>query len=239
MTTETTDRTTLGDSYRTLRELAQEAIFRDIVEGRLQPGQKLVEGELVEMYGIRRSPIREALRALEGQGLVKATSNKSVVVSRLTRRELREIYEIRVELEGLAARLAVPLLGAADLARVEELYDRMDGTIDHPREWLRANNEFHLALYAPGGRPRLHRLIRELMTSVEPYIRSFLDVPGKLLDTHADHGLILAVARSGDAAACEREIQGHLTRAMEITLTLLPGDGGLDPREEAPLADVE
>lgn len=219
----------VADSYRTLREIAQGAIFRDIVEGVLPPGQKLVEGELVEKYGIGRGPIREALRALEGQGLVNATSNKGVVVARLTRHELQEIYHIRFELEGLGARLAAPQLSDKQLRGLEELHEAMSQSLDEPRSWLELNNTFHLTLYAASGHKRLYGLIRDLMTSVEPYIRSFLDVPGKLLDTHSEHERILEAARSRDGKRCEQETQAHLARAAEIILTLVP-------EEEEPIA---
>jgi DNA-binding GntR family transcriptional regulator len=215
-------RTRVGASYRTLREMAQEAIFRDIVEGVLKPGHKLVEADLVELYGISRGPIREALRALEGQGLVRADSNRGAVVSRLSRQETREILEIRFELEGLAARIAASKCTDDHLRQLEDLQAAMTARLGEPSEWLALNNEFHLTLYAASERPRLCRLIEEMMTTVEPYLRTFIDAPDRLLHTHADHALIIEAARVRDGARCERETRWHLQRAAEIILSLVP-----------------
>lgn len=221
------------DRYRTLRELAQEAIFSDIMAGRLKPGEKLIETDLVTRYGISRGPIREAMRALEGQGLLKATSNRGSVVTSLTRSEIIENYEIRIELEGLAARLATPLLSATDLDRLESLVHRMSTGAAPPDEWMSDNQMFHLSIYAASGRSRLISMTRELMEAVHPYIRIFVTNPERLRDTNADHAPLLEALRAGDADEAERITQEHLQRAAVIIATFVPGeDGQLDPAPE-------
>ena len=214
------------DRYRTLRELAQEAIFNDIMAGRLKPGEKLIETDLVSRYKISRGPIREAMRALEGQGLLKATSNRGCVVTTLTRSEIVENYEMRIELEGLAARLATPLLSAADFDHLESVLRTMSAGGTPPDEWMGNNQEFHLSIYAASGRSRLLSLIRELMEAVHPYIKVFVTNPDRLRDTNADHGPLLAALKAGDAIEAERITQEHLRRAAQIIATFVPGEEG-------------
>ena len=223
------EKQTLGASYRTLREIAQDALLRDLVEGRLPPGHRLVESELVQMYGISRGPIREALRGLEGQGLVRSLSNRGFVVTRLSRRQISEIYNIRVALEALAARDAAEKMTEAKVVELEALLRGMSAAVDRPEEWLTINNRFHLSLYAASDEQRLVSLIEDQMSVVEPYIRRFLHLPTRLLDTHADHRTILDAAVSHDGEECQRLVTEHLRRAGQIIVSLVPEDDG--PRE--------
>ena len=214
----------LTKDYRTLRQIVQEALFEDIMQGRFKPGERLVEAELTELYGVSRGPLREAIRTLEGQGLVKSISNKGVVVTQLTRREVQEIYEIRISLECLATRLAVPNLTEAQLTQIENILNKMTDSTADPKQWLRLNNDYHLALYAAADRPRLCNYLDELMKAVELYVRRFLDLPGKLLDTHADHHLIFETAKKRDVEQCEKYMKMHLESGAKIIISLAPED---------------
>jgi DNA-binding GntR family transcriptional regulator len=209
-----------ADGYKTLREIAQEEIKRDIVEGRLLPGAKLAEADLAQRYGVRRGPIREALRALEGEGLLRSMSNRGAEVVRLSAEEVAEVYEIRTVLEGLAARLAAPKLTDAKLAELTALHAEMDRALAVPSVWMRLNTSFHLSLYSASGRPRLNRQIGDLMNIVEPQVRRFLDMPEKLLDTHSDHRLILEAATRRNGSECESMIHQHLERAAAVIIDL-------------------
>ncbi len=212
-------------NYRTLRELVQEAIFQDIMHGKLKPGQRIVEAELEERYGVSRGPIREALRALEGQGLIQSKSNKGVFVSTLSRHDLQEIYEIRIELEGLAARFAASAQIGDQLLKMEDLQEAMSENIDNPRYWLALNNEFHLTFYKASGRERLCTYINDLINAVEPYIHLYLDLPGKLISAHTEHGALLAAVRNRDSERCEQITQEHLLRAAEVIIDLVDNQG--------------
>lgn len=202
--------------YRTLREIIQDRLTADIVHARLRPGQKLVEVELARVYGVSRGPVREALRALEGQGLVRLLSNRRAVVTRLTSDQLRELYDIRIELDGLAARLAAPALTDRDIAHLEHLLVQMDRSLGNLDAWLAFNDTFHLTLYRASGRSRLCALIEDLMAAIQPYARLYVNLPGRAMDTHADHHLLLASAKARDAMRLEAQTQEHLARAAAI-----------------------
>jgi len=206
--------------YRTLRELVQNALLEDILHHRFQPGQRLIEGDLATLYGVSRAPVREAVRALEEQGLLRSVSNKGIVVSHLSPGEIREVYEIRGELEPLATRLAVPRLDDRRLDELERLLRRMDDVLDEPKEWLALNNTFHLMLYQPSGRHRLCGLIAELTNVVELYIRLFLNEPGMLPGIHREHYEILASARRRDAEECADLVRRHLEDSAETIASL-------------------
>ena len=93
-----------------LRQQVLDELRQSIIAGRLNPGERLIERELISMMGVSRTVIREALRQLESEGLVAIVPNKGPIVRTLTLEEARDLYAIRAVLEGLAARLFVCLL---------------------------------------------------------------------------------------------------------------------------------
>jgi len=211
-------------SYRTLRELVQRALFEDILHNKYRPGDRLVETQLAAAYGVSRAPVREAIRALEEQGLLRSITNKGVVVSRPTPREIHEVYEIRFELESMGARLGAPNLTDEHLDRMELLASEMTQVFEEPREWLKLNNEFHLTLYRASERTRLCEMISELINVSEPYNRLFLDQPGTVVGNNADHDLLLAAARSRDGEECAAITRRHLQHATEYITVLVPAE---------------
>ena len=186
-----------------------------------RPGQKLNETHLAQAYGVSRGPVREALRALEGQGLVRFVANRGAVVSRLSRTDVQEIYQIRIELEGLAARLGAARISDKQLARMRQLVGQMDtSTADHPR-WLALNNELHMTLYQASENARLCALITDQMRTLQPYMAYFLEIPGRLLDTHSDHRLLLDAVARRDADQSELVTEDHLSRAAAILVSAI------------------
>src|SRR5207248_2404880 len=103
-------------AHPTVREVAYRRLRQLIVDGTLPPGQRIFENELADQLGISRTPLREALRQLETEGLVKPSARRGAIVSGLSAPEMEEEFLIRATLEGLAIRLAAPRLTADDYA---------------------------------------------------------------------------------------------------------------------------
>lgn len=228
--------------YWSLRELVQGQLTEDIQGARLRPGQKLVETELAQLYGVSRGPVREAIRALEGQGLVQFVSNRGAVVSSLTPDDVQEIYAIRVELDGLAAHLATPLISDDQTAILGSLVERMDAAQQEgaTKTFVSLNDQFHLRLYCASGRLRLCNLIEDLMGTVLPYALLYVTLPDRLADTHADHRLILEAVRAGDADQAEALTQEHLRRSAKLIVELVrDGTSAMAAGIEGPLRNPD
>jgi DNA-binding GntR family transcriptional regulator len=208
-------------TFRPLREIVQSQLLHDILSGTLAPGEKLNETHLAQTYGVSRGPVREALRALEGQGLVRFVANRGAVVSRLSRTDVQEIYQIRIELEGLAARLGATRISDERIARMRGLVRQMDASIGDTARWLALNNELHMVLYAAAGNSRLCALIGDQMRTLQPYMAYFLEIPGRLLDTHSDHRLLLEAVARHDANQSELVTEDHLSRAAAIIVGVI------------------
>ena len=154
----------VGSAHRSLRDVVIDTIREAIVYGQYQPGDRLVEDKLAEELAVSRNPIREALLALEGEGLVKMVPRKGATVAHLSEEETREIVELQAALEGLSARLAArrctPDLGR----RITELLDRgneLSEKDDHDA-LEEINREFHTLVAEAGA----NRYLAEFMKSL-------------------------------------------------------------------------
>lgn len=142
--------TKLRRSTAPLRELALDELREAIISGRLAPGARLIERELIGMLEVSRTVVREALRQLQSEGLIAEDAKKGMVVRTLGVAEARDLYAIRGQLEGLAARLFVE---HADEAQVKRLGDALERTVEayekgDPRRILRTKNQFYESLHA-------------------------------------------------------------------------------------------
>ncbi len=151
-------------------------IEQAILDGELAPGEVLRQEQLSERFAVSRTPVREALRQLAALGLVSFVPNRGVRVRSLSRDDLREAFLVRAELEGLAAELATPRMGAPELAALvaaEEEFARLTHVLraggfdrtDYARltaEWVHANETFHDVVLSAAGSPLLERMAKSV-----------------------------------------------------------------------------
>lgn len=216
------------------RELAPEQVttrLRDaITSGALRPGERLNQAELAKRLGVSRMPVREALRRLEAEGLVTLQPYRGAVVAAPSAHELREIYEIRIALEGLALRLAVPRMAADTLARMEATLRRMDDEADSGT-WLALNAHFHDLLYADSERALLLEHIANLRNKSDRFLKLFAARRDRTAHAQEEHWEILRACRERDAAAACRRLQAHLQSTIASLSDTLNADEAPD---EAP-----
>ena len=125
---------------------AYQLVLEAIDRGEFRPGDRLVESELAVRFGVSRTPIREALQRLETQGVV-ARDGRSLVVSSLDHDQLGELYVVRAELEGLAARLAAQHAAPEEIAVLWDMIARDRALVDEPERLARANKRFHRQIH--------------------------------------------------------------------------------------------
>lgn len=189
-----------------------------IVTGELQPGSRLNQAQLADALGVSRIPVRDALQALEGEGLVTLNGRAGAMVTPMSVADLQELYELRGAIEPLASRLATANLGRAHLLRMEQLQATMEATDDEV-DWLAANTAFHATLYQRSNRPRMVRLVESLRRQTDRYLHLSLTVISE--HVHAEHRRIVDATRRGDAAAVEALTRAHLETAHELILRYL------------------
>lgn len=218
----------------TVTQVLREAILR----GDFQGGDSLRQEDLAAQLGVSRMPVREALKQLESEGFVLSEPYRGVVVSHLSAAEARELGELRLALEPLLLRLAVPNLGKRLLGQAEELLDHADEESGGTR-WSELNWNFHAALYEAAQRPRIFGMLRTSHLNLDRYMRVMLSGLKRQPTSQAEHRAILAACVERDAdLACELLTQ-HLTVSSEELLAYLHHPSsqdvpGLDAKDHSP-----
>ena len=222
----------MPEKYRTMQEIAYDAIRDGILAGRHAPGQRLIADELAKELGVSRMPVREALHRLEVAGLVTITPHRGAVVSALSEAECIEIYHVRAVLDGLATRLATPHLSAADHARLAALLADMEAGVEakDPQRVLNVNREFHVVIWSAARAPRLRDLLENLYDASQRFRNISVLIPGRLDQITHEHRLIAEALAGGDAAAAERYANEHHEGTARRLLAAM--DGRREPRQE-------
>lgn len=189
-----------------------------ILSGELVPDTPLVLADLAERLGVSRTPIREAIRDLATEGLVDFDAYRSAYVHVPTIDEAREIYELRIVLEGMAVRAAVPAITPTALDAAAELCDAMDRSRD-TGEWADLNRRFHAVLMDSAPQKRLRGIVASLRDASAPQVARSIRAGELATDTaNAEHRAILDAFRSGDVEKAVEWQSVHLRstlRALE------------------------
>lgn len=205
---------TFSGARQTAHEFVRGVLRRAILSGDLKGGTRLVQADLASMLEVSTTPVREALRDLSSEGLIRFDPHRGAVVQELSGEELREIYMIREILEPVALRLAVPRLTDELIERLRALHEKMTEE-PHSAAWVDANRNFHMAIYEAADSPRLSAIIRGLEDSSVMYIGASLkDVPDLRPAAIHDHGAILEALERRDADAAVAAVVTHLGLAI-------------------------
>lgn len=194
------------DENVTAQELVLASVRRAILSGVLGPGARLRQEELADVFGTSRIPVREALRALEYEGLVASEPHRGFTVTTLDADDVEEVYDLRILLESEAVRLALPLLTDEDLEQLEVLFHTMQEATA-PDDQLAARERFYLRLYSVTGRPRLVGLILRLRQEVARVLRW-----ATIQHSSSIHEHFFEAVRVGDADRAVAHLAGHYRR---------------------------
>ncbi len=199
-----------------------DVLRRLILESELEPGAEISQPELARRLSVSRTPLREALRLLEREGLVvNAGPHKMVKVSTLTMNDLDDLYSLRVMGESLAIWLTVPRLRAADFEELERDLDQSFTAATHA-ERAAAHQAFHARLRLGTG-PRLRDQLERLFEHAERYQRNFIEYNAdRMASKHAEHCSILEACKARDRQAAREHLVDHLS---DTAITLMTGEG--------------
>jgi len=216
---------------RTAADHVADALRAAILSGAFADGQEL-QVELAAHFGVSRVPIREAVRRLEAEGLVRAEAHRSAVAVGLTPRRIREIFDLRQILEGYLLERAAPHITRMDLDRLTAMCDEMDA-IDDRDAWVEANRRFHAALYAPGEATLAGDLAAQLTARIERFLRETGGVK-RAKAAGREHRRILRALRRGDVEDARAELDAHIGGTRDRVLKLLGTDGDAPGDEPIP-----
>jgi DNA-binding GntR family transcriptional regulator len=204
-----------------------EGLRAAIVSGEYDPGEPLVEVVLAERYGTSRTPVREALRRLEQDGLVER-GERGMRVRTRSPEEILEIYEARIPLEAAAAGAAAERRTDLDLVRIRRAAERMDDTAaDDVQAMATANRVVHEAIWAASHNGTLVDLLTRLNNHLTRYPATTLAAPGRWDEALREHVKIIAAIERHDRTAAADLARDHMTRARDIRLTIYADEAAL------------
>jgi DNA-binding GntR family transcriptional regulator len=196
---------------RVLREEIRDHLMRDILEGRLAPGERIIETRVAQQFDVSQAPVREALRDLEMFGFIATVPFRGAVVREMSPEDLVQVYPIRAVLEGLAARDAATRLDEKGLVALEKLIDTMRKAASRSdnRAQIDADFRFHLAIVDACGNWLLKqfwermRLANTTLLTVNRSRHSMMEIADR-------HVPVLDALRARDPDAAERAMRLHI-----------------------------
>ena len=202
---------------------AYELILDAIDVGIYRPGDRLVESELAERFGVSRTPIREALQRLETQSLL-TRDGRSLIVASLDHNQLAELYVVRAELEGLAARLAAQHATAEEIRVLKDMVAADRKLVGDPGALSRANRRFHKQIHLASHNRFLVQQLDLVHRSMALLAMTSLAVEGRGKAALAEHGAIIDAIAARNGVAAEAALKAHISHAFETRLKATPAD---------------
>lgn len=190
------------------------ALREEILNGVLAPGVQVRQEAVAERFGVSRVPVREALRQLEAEGLLRSELHRGAFVSSRTLEEIEEMLDIRLALEVRALTLALPNITPQVVAKAKKLlatYDRSDD----PQEWRDLNIAFHMTLYAPCNRPRMLKMIEDVVLTNHRFVGAHISATVGRVDPQLEHHQLLEACAAGQTRRALQLLEAHIehTRA--------------------------
>jgi DNA-binding GntR family transcriptional regulator len=196
---------------------AYSMILDAIDVGTYRPGDRLVESELAERFGVSRTPVREALQRLETQSLL-ARDGRSLIVASLDHNQTSELYAVRGELEGLAARLAARHATAEEVRGLLEMVDADDALVHDPAALSRANRRFHKQVHLSSHNRYLVQQLDLVYRSMALMTTTSLAAEGRGEIAQAEHRTIVESIAARDEEAANKALRSHISLAFVTRL---------------------
>ncbi|MDG1130811.1 GntR family transcriptional regulator [Seohaeicola saemankumensis] len=202
------------DAYTLILEAIDTGIYR--------PGDRLVESELAERFGVSRTPIREALQRLETQSLL-TRDGRSLIVASLDHNQLSELYVVRAELEGLAARLAARHATAEEARVLRDMVEADQALLGNPKGLARANRRFHKQIHLASHNRYLVQQLDLVHRSMALMATTSLAAEGRGEVALAEHSAIVTAIENRDEMAAYQALRDHISKAFVTRLKLDSG----------------
>jgi len=211
--------------FRSLTDQVYEYLSESIIEGKIEPGEKLVEKDLCQKFSISRSPLRECFRILEAEGLITINPRKGAYVTGFSRKDVEDVFLVREKLEGLAAKLAIRNLTEKDVTALDDLIIKMDEAIKkrETKSFLQLNDLFHNIFIKASNNEILEKTLKSLAKGIWfriPFL--YFQSPSALDLSNSKHKEIVEAFKKKDPVSVERSVEEHMEHSRNHLLSSLP-----------------
>jgi len=213
---------------RLLKDRLYEAIKRDVIRGVYQVGEQLSANELASKYETSATPVRQALDALRREGLIQTIPRSGYFVTQLTVKDIRDIYEFRIILEGGSAALAAERITDEELERLEGLPHVYEpGDVDGYIQYVEANVEFHYGVAAATGNTRLMDSLIAILDEIQRLVYLGVDIRSYRSDMIDHHPRVLEALKARDPDRASKVMIEGIEKARDAVLASVMGGSRL------------
>lgn len=208
------------EELKPLRDRIASTIRDSIIEGKIKPGERLLEPDVAKILGVSRTPLREAFLQLESEGFLKVNPRKGALVTETSLKDADETYLIKGALESIAARLAAKHISSRQLDEITDINKKMEAIANSEEKdyktFLELNSKFHLNICESSGNEKLIKSIQLLRNQTLRYNYIFLSLLSHLHESVAEHYEIINALRKKNSAEAERLVNNHNENARQI-----------------------
>jgi DNA-binding GntR family transcriptional regulator len=204
-----------------LQKVVYARLREAILTSALEPGCQIKIGELAEGLNVSAVPVREALRQLEAEGMVRFQANRRVVVNDISEADLRDIYSILIPLEQIALEKCLKYLEPSSLKAIKAFHRKMSYPEIAGLDWIELNWLFHHKICELTRSPRLMQMVGSLRTSIRPYFRLVVRDKERIVQANEEHEQLLDALETGDLAEGKRVLRRHLKNGCKAIEHLL------------------
>lgn len=210
-----------------LREQVYQQLKSDIILGVYRPGEKLDVPRLIAQHGLSKTPVRDALNALQQEGLVEVLPRVGYFASRITIKDVEDIFQLRLIVETASAELATPNISVEGLEALERLAQRryVTGDVGSYKEFLADNREFHHRVAEATGNARLADVIGNLLNQMQRLLILRLDLRDNADEMLAEHRRLLQAFRARDSKAARQAMEDALRNARDAVMQSIVSKG--------------
>lgn len=215
------------DGYKPLRDIVFETLREAIINQTLKPGERLMEIQLAEEMGVSRTPVREAIRKLELEGLVVMVPRKGAYVAGISMKDIHEVYELRSALEALAASLAAVRISDEELEEMERqmVKEAKETQENNLQGIVSIDTTFHDLLYQAAHNQRLVQFINILQEQLHRFRAATLSRPGRSKYALEEHKKIVEALANRDAELASKLAIEHIENAENAMIFAMDKDG--------------
>ena len=218
------------DSDRPLREVVFLRLRRAILQGEIEPGERLMEIRLAEQLGVSRTPVRDAIHKLVDEGLVSMMPRCGAVVAGITDKDMRDVLEVRITLEKLAVTLCAERITVDGLERLKEANEIFRKTIVSGEliDIAEADVAFHDIIYSITENKRLLQIISDLREQIYRYRLEYLKNDKSRMDLVNEHNRIIKYISEGDVEKAKASIREHIENQMNDIASIISENAPAD-----------
>ncbi len=211
------------DSYKPLRDVVVESIRQAIISGQFPPGMRLMELQLAEEMGVSRTPVREAIRKMELEGLVVMIPRRGAYVADISIKDINEVYEVRTALDVLSAGLAAERIDKSEIQEMRELLAEEAALVEaknYPRI-IDNDTAFHDVIYRASGNTRCMNIISNLREQITAIRGRSMPYPGRVEIMLKEHRAIFDAIAAGKVEKAQEAVRTHMENAEQTLLKVI------------------